>query len=391
MYRTLIILLLVIIAFIACKKLGYDPDPNNDLRSGYLQDTLYAVADSVINKGDAYTGLSDRVVIGKRDGFSAGFLINFSFLDTLSKIDTMYMQFTTLNSYGAGLYDNISAQIYSVDSTWGSFANQDARFRNPPIDKMEYVTQGNFTTQDSAISSFTIPLDFNNIWNADKDLITDSLTYNFYFQLGNGNENAMVELGSYLSNQFPVLIYKKTVNDTSVLDTVGAIASVSIFNYDRVNGTALNHSDETLIISSGIVTHSLIKFDFSGLPEDRIYYNATLELTEDAMNEYENRDNNSAISFQAVENLADTLYNPSNEFFDMTSSDGLTVTNSLNAQYTAEDFIQPLLNGQISNEWFEVQFSGETNVVSVKKYWGIKYPDKNMRPRLIINYLNPKK
>ena len=388
MDKILISLFLIIITSFACKNL--EPELDDESSSQYMQDTLYAIADSVISMSDVNTSVSTKILVGQRDGFSAGFLVYFAFTDTLSKIDSIYLQFTTVNSYGADLVNNISANIYSVDSVWGSAANTYERYRNPPIENMEFVTQGTFKTKDSSANTFSLPLDFNNIWYADNDLVTDSLVFNLYFQIGDGKENAIVELGSFISNQPPLLVYRKNTNDTTLIDTIEAIASAGIFNYDDLNGTALDYPDETVIISSGVRNHSLFKFNFESLPKDAIYYRAILELTEENMNEYENSDNNSSFVSKTIETLADSTYNPT-FIFAMESETGFTKTTNGYGALLGEQFIQPITNNDLKNDWIEIEFFYEDQDFSVKRYWGVENPDKNNRPKLIINYLNANK
>jgi len=391
MYKILFTLLLIILTSFACKKLAYDPDPNEVESNGnYLTDTLYAVADSVVNRSEIYTGVSNKFVLGQRDGLKAGFLVYFSFLDTMSNIDSVSVQFTTVNSYGADMTDEISTNIYSVDSIWGGAANQYSRYRNPPVEKMEFVTRGSFKTADSSTNVFRIPLDYNNIWIGYNDSLADTVRFNFFFQPETGNENAIVELGSYLNDQNPILIYRKMSPDTTTIDTIDALFGASIFNYDQVNGTAFNYPEETVLSSSGIVKHSLFKFDFSSLPENAIYYRARLQLTDDELNPYENRDNKSTFELGMVESYVDTVYNPSSTL-TMTSNDGLTQVTGASSHTFAENFIQPLINKDFENEWLEVGFFIEDEDFSIKRFWGVKCPDPEKRPKLIVDYLNANK
>ena len=64
--------------------------------------------------------------------------------------------------------------------------------------------------------------------------------------------------------------------------------------------------------------------------------------------------------------------------------DGETVTTT-NATYfggSAVDLAQSI---------DEIEFFYEDQDFSVKRYWGVENPDKNNRPKLIINYLNANK
>ena len=391
MNKILLTSLLIILTSFACKKLAYDPDPNEVESNGvYITDTLYAITDSVVNRSEIFTGFSEKFALGQRDGLKAGFLVYFAFLDTVENVDSVSVQFTTLNSYGTGTVDQVSANIYSVDSLWGGAANQYNRYRNPPVGKMEFVTRASFKTADSSNNVFRIPLDYNNIWIGYNDSLADTVRFNFFFQPETGNENTIVELGSYLSDQNPILIYRKVSEDTTVIDTIDAVLGATIFNYDPVNGTAFNYPDETVISSSGIIKHSLFKFDYSHLPENAIYYRARLQLSEDDMNPYENSDNKKTFELGMVENYADTVYNPSSTLI-MTSDEGLTEISGASSNTLAEDFIQPLINKDFGNQWLEVGFYIEDEDFSIKRFWGAKSPDPEKRPKLIIDYLNANK
>jgi len=391
MYKIVFSLIIIIAASFACKKLGYDDDPNDIASSGeYISDTLFAISDSVIQRTPIYTGFSEKFSLGQRDGLSAGFLVYFSFLDTVSNIDSVSVKFTTVNSYGADMVDKISTNIYSVDSIWGGAANQYNRYRNPPTEKMEFVTRGLFNTKDSSTTSFNIPLDFNNIWIGRNDSLADTVRFSLFFEPETGNENAIVELGSYLSTQNPILIYRKNSQDTTVIDTVNALLGASIYNYNETMGRAFDYSDENVIISSGIVKNSLFKFDFSTLPANAIYYRALLELSEDEINDYENSKNKSSLVLQTVESYADTVYNPTLTFL-MTSDDGFAKTSGSSTLSFAENFLQSLANNNVEHDWLEVAFLTPDEDFSIKKFWGVNSMDPEKRPKLIINYLNANK
>jgi len=382
MITRLTILFLIFITM-ACSSL----DPNNDPNSAYdqnngqiFEDTLYAFADSIYRGPYVSTNLTDKLAVGNVAGFQSGFLIKFVLLpesDTLN-IDSVYLHLITTNTYGENIPDQMEVDFFRVNAQWDLDVNQLDEWRNPPA--TEWITPGILKTQDSSISKISIPVDLFNEWR----LADDSLNYGLYCKIRDPLQNGILELGSVNSTQIPfVVYYTQSDSGTTIADTIIVTGDASIFNYDEMPGGALEKTDETILVSSGIITNSLLKFDYSSLPEKAIYYSADMILT-DYDNSLENDENKSAYLLWGMSSFTDTVFAPTSPFFMSRSGENVKI-NSTSSLNFAQGFFQELLNKSIENEWLLVSFDQVSQEFSVSRFWGAA-ADSSVAPKLIVRY-----
>lgn len=380
-----VILFLFLVAAWSCTTLDPNQDPNPsysvDGRYGnYTTDTLYAVADSVYRDTYPVTGFSDKLTVGNTGGLSAGFLINFLDLpaDTIS-VDSAFIKITTVNSFGSAAGEKIIVDFYTVLETWDSYSDTLSIWRNPPLN--QFVGQAEFSLKDSAVNTFRIPDELFRKWQTEDD----SLNTGLFARLNENYTDVVCEVGALSSSQIPILTYHTHTDTSSSIDTLLTSRDVTIFNYDEINGTALNHASQNLLISSGVVTNVLLRFNLDALPEGAVYYNADLILTDTGEITYENPANNSAFLIRPVEDLATESFNPDRTF--SLSSDGDKV--SLNGTFKtsmAEEVIQEIKNGVYRHDWFLFTFLNNDEELSVKTFFGAE-ADQSVAPKLVVKYL----
>ncbi len=390
-----IVSFLIVALFISCSNVDPNNDPNPlygmDGRYGsFVQDTIYAQADTVLKGKYLFTGLSSKLSMGEYDGMSSGFEIMYTILPPDSVIvDSVQLKFSTLNSFGPNANEVINGTMYRViDTLITDSVNISDIWRNP-LDPSFVSEIGpiSFKLQDSAVTSIELPLELFNDWRTNS-----SENNGLYFHPQ--EEDVIVELGSRNSSFDPILVfYTHNTEDSVIIDTLSSVSDASIFNYDDVNGSALNLENNKILVSSGNNSRSLLKFDMSGLPKNAIFYSTDLILTEDDSNPYENSENNTSFLLRPLEELTtsqdDFVFSP-NRVFSLISSDGFTKVLGTHKNDLSTDVVQAIGNGTLKNEWFLIEFFSNSDDLSVKRFWGVN-ADKAVSPKVIVKYLNANK
>jgi hypothetical protein len=389
------------IVLLACNDIDPNLSPNPDYTvqnryGNFTTDTLYAVDDSVLYRNDPNTFGTTKISVGKYGDFNSSFLIAFSndLLPTqeeITTIDSVEIEFTTINNFGEE--KNINVDIYRVDSPWRLAVNQDSLWKNR-TDSIEFISTEIMRYADSSKNTYSLPVDLFDRW---RNSTTDNrLNNGLYFTPSQGETGNIIELiSAFNNNQYvPNLTYfyrDTVIVDSVAIDSVIAIsipgeASASIFNYDKIHGSALAPEDDKIIISSGIVTKSLLKFNFSTLPENAIYYSADLQLFSADVNDYENEANNSGFVVNALEDIVGSSFTViPNRNYILEKKNNKTSFN-LFAEDFASEFIQSLQNKALSNKWLLTSFVFENREISVVKFFGSNSMQES-KPRLVIKYL----
>ncbi|KAA3609826.1 MAG: hypothetical protein D8M58_08730 [Calditrichaeota bacterium] len=392
-YRIVVLLTLGILY--SCSNVDPNEDPNplygTDNRYGsFVQDTIYAQADTVIRANFEHTGLTSKLSLGEFDGLSAGFEIKFNGLphDSIS-VDSVFLKFTTLNSFGPNAFDFINGTMYTIiDSFDTDSINTGMRWRDPL--NPQYVDEGtsrqvSFNLKDSSETSLDLSMEVFNGWR------TGTLeNYGLYFHPL--EEDVIVELGSFNSSLDPLLVYYTHIEDSVVKDTLYPETDGTIFNYDE-NGTALLKEADKIFVSSGVISKSFLKFNFDNIPDKAIMYSANIVLTEDDSNPVENPENSTSFFLKPLEEIVSDLdeieFNP-NITFSLTSDAGITDVLGAHKNSLSIDVVQEIRNGSVNSEWFQVDFSSDNDELSIKRFWGVN-ADKSVSPKMIVKYLNAKK
>jgi hypothetical protein len=382
---------IVILMLYSCSNVEPNSAPNplygKEGRYGnFVQDTIYAQADSVIRGKFLNTSLTAKLSLGEFDGLKAGFEITYNiFKDTALVVDSVYLKFSTANSFGPNANETVSAMMYQIiDSIDTDSINIQDIWRNPTEGAfLSEINAVQFNLADSAQTSVKLPNEIFEKWNVNNDE-----NYGLYFSPL--EEDVVLEINSRNSFIAPILVYYTHINDSVVIDTINTGRDATIFNYDELNGQALNFATNQIIVSSGIGSRALLKFDFSSLPENAIIFSADMVLTDDDTNPYENPDNSTSFLLKSVEEVAadedDFVYNPTRTF-SLRSDDGLTSILGTHKSDFATSVIQEIKNGALSNKWFTLEFINSVESLSVKRFLGAQ-ADKTQSPKVIIKYLN---
>ncbi|MCB0282768.1 MAG: hypothetical protein H6627_03850 [Calditrichae bacterium] len=380
-----IVLLLLILAAWSCTTLDPNQDPNPsytvDGRYGnYVSDTLYAIADSINPVGYAVTGFADKLIVGNLGGIDAGFLINFVDLpaDTVV-VDSAFVNLTTVNSFGNNATDKVDVEFYTVLETWDSYADTISTWRNPPLGEM--LGQVSIAIKDSSKNKLKIPDDVFYKWRSEND----SLNTGLYVKLSDSYKDVVCEFGSLSSSNVPFLTYHTHTDTSSLIDTMLTSRDVTIFNYDSFMSPALEHEENTILISSGVINNILLKFDLDQIPADAIYYSADLILTGTDKSDYENPENKSSFLLRPVEDITSGEYSP-NKSIGMIADGSEAIINGTYKSIFASDVIQEIKNGSYTHQWFSFSFLTTDEDLSVKYYYGAK-ADLSVAPKLIVKYL----
>ncbi len=393
-----IVSLLIVALFISCSNVEPNIDPNplygNDGRYGnFVQDTIYAKADSVFRGKYLNTSASTKLSLGEYDGMIAGFEISFvSFPADSIEVDSVYLKMSTLNSFGPNSGDVINSTMYKIQKSWVTddddltdSINVAEAWRNPTDGSFAAeIGPVDFFLEDSMETSILLPLETFNDWRINEDL-------NFGLYFHPTQEDIVVELGARTSSLNPMLVYYTHIDDSVIMDTIYVSSDASIYNYNE-NGSALNFDENMLIVSSGTISKMLLKFDLSGLPEKAIFYSTDIVLTEDDLNPYENPENATSLYLKPLEKLStnqdDFVFSP-NLTFSLSSDEGFSRVLGIYKNSLSTDVVQEIINGTVINDWFQIEFASNNDEISVKRFWGAK-ADKSLAPKLIVKYLNEK-
>ncbi len=398
-----ILLSTVILLINSCHDVDYNSEPNSevDLKERYgdfFIDTLWAISDSMVKKDDFPTYFYSKLSAGKYGGANVGFIVKFFeyglYLDTLNAIDSAFIQFTTQNTFGPDVDEEMSLEMYKYTSTLvNDSINVSDYWRNPTSENMEYLDLVTFNTQDSAKTYIEVPVELFEEWRTDEE------NGGLFFQMGESDDGGILELGSsFLSiAQQPRLIFYRNIIDTTnnadtlitVSDTMFTVINGTVFNYDETAGTALSRQEEEIFVSSGVTYNSLLKFDFNSLPDKAIFYSADLVLTVDESNEFDNPSSTSKLLILAVESIdnQDFSYLPSNSYLLDINETGLTAFNGTTNRSFAGEMLHGIKNDFFGNEWLELAPQNAAREFSVKKFYGAKAAGE-LAPRIIVKHFN---
>lgn len=375
------IIVLLFLAIISCTNLdpnfNTNPDFSKNGRYGDFKiDTLYAVKDSLFESSELNTNASVKLSLANMDGMKAAFVVRFINLPADSiPVSSVDFSFSTYSFFGDTTKQTAQVSLYKANKLWdlSSIVNQDDDWRTNPPD--ELISELTITLRDSAVNHVNIPLTLFNEWRTNPD----SLNYGLYLKLSDSEKNLVCEFNSINSAEHPVLRYSMA---TDSVDTVAATNDATIFDYDKLNGTAL--AGNQLFISSGIPYRTLIKFDLTNIPKDAIYYSTDVKIAEDDNNPYKNPNKTQSIAFRALSSLANEEFNPATVFGMGKNGDYLKLNTP---DLFGTRFTQQLVNDTFVNEWFVIQYLDEASDISKITLKGI---NSTQAPMLILKYFTNK-
>ncbi len=395
------IFLLILLFFLhSCANLDPNENPNSQFdasnRYGELKaDTLYAIDDTVMQVDYVSTGTSEKLNLADFGGLNASFFIKLTTLpDTLDKTIGVQLDFRTVEAYGSDVPDSVAVDIYTVNKTWSSLeVNTKDDFRdNPPTEFLESIY---FQTNDSVRTRYNIDMTLIEQWVANEET-----NNGLYFKPQPGQGEYALNLGALGSSQEPQLILASDLDSIIARDSISVGPDATLFSMNT-NAAALERGPHEIMMASGIPIRTFIKFDLKSLPSDAIYYYAYISLKDNEEDAYRNPGKSNQFRLRNIREASQNLETIDIDssfvvdferdfLLEQTSSSNSAVHRGFQREYFAENFLQPLKNGQVENEWFLIHYVDEGEDLSIKKYFGTDAPMVSNRPMLIVNYLNGK-
>jgi hypothetical protein len=363
------------------------------IQGAYVSDTLYAIQDTFILGSPVRTSSSQQLSVGKFQGMSSNFLINFVFFpaDTI-QLDSAYIEFTGAGNLGDGSLTSITVDAYKVLDQWGGNANQDEFWRTYTPNG-DLVYSGDLILCDSLKDSIKYKIPIDNATIKEWQQTDDSLQTGLYFTLSSGSGEAIAEIASFnttYNTNAPKLIFKRETDSTAVWDTLVVGDDLPIYP----DNDGIFQNTDNVYIASGNPVNSFVKFDLSKLPENIIIYSAELSADLDSSNSLVNSIQYPVFYLRVVSEANDDLSSytiDSSFYYDSRLNIAMTKeNNSLQlSEYTKNNFgqhlLQKIVNKEMNYEWFFIQYGIEWGVLSVERIMGIKNPPH--KERLIVKYI----
>ena len=200
----------------------------------------------------------------------------------------------------------------------------------------------------------------------------------------------------FFSTRVPrmVFVYHEAGKDSTISDTLVATLDASLIDYTG------NFDEDKIYISSGYTTRAFFEFDFDSIPKNANISSVNFFYDKDSLNSIINDNRSHNIYMRNVTTDFSTLpgYEIDSTFLYSVRhnillseefSSGLSLDDNLRAD-AGQYFVQDFINDFVQHGSFFLQYINEGADISVYAIKGVDYPDKAMRPRLIIEYfLNP--
>ena len=200
----------------------------------------------------------------------------------------------------------------------------------------------------------------------------------------------------FFSTRVPrmVFVYHEAGKDSTISDTLVATLDASLIDYTG------NFDEDKIYISSGYTTRAFFEFDFDSIPKNANISSVNFVYDKDSLNSIINDNRSQDFYMRNVTTDFSTLpgYEIDSTFLFSARhnivlseeySSGLSLDDNLRAA-AGQYFVQDFINDFVQHGSFFLQYINEGADISVYAIKGVDYPDKAMRPRLIIEYfLNP--
>jgi hypothetical protein len=350
-----------------------------------VTDTLYPVDETFVVKEPISTGTSSRLSLGRMENFEAFFLIRFDDLPPDSvELDSVRMQLQGRGKLALSEQNELSIEVHELNDEWDSAANTDEAWRN-------YVPGSPYRSLSISLEdslTYTIEIDNQLI----KKWQNEDQNFGLLFRAAALENQLIKEFGSFNSETSkPRLVYKRLANGSSSHDTLAAGLDATIFTY---SGSLFEEArqENHHVVSSGFVSRAFFKFDYSSIPKNILLSKAELHLPVAGENELLNPNKSQLFYLRSiVEAGADlsvdsTLNYDFNVNFVLSDEEGELVLSGDDAINFGQGYVQALVNGDLSHEWYSIQYLNENQSLSVMELLGTD-AIPNARPRLIIRYL----
>ena len=397
-----LVLLMLMLILTACQDPSPFKDEGKDILEAYGEirsDTLYALSDTFLVSGKVNTGNSVKLLLGSYQNFEARFLIKFAFLPPDSVImDELHLTISSAADFGdeTGFLEGM---VYRVTDSWVGSVNADPSW--------DYRSNIDYSPETSAAFSFghpdttlytdysiELPVKLVEIWqdttgdNQNHGILVDFTSAGFIREFSSRE--------GFFSSRVPrmVFVYHEAGKDSSISDTLVATLDASLIDYTG------NFNEDKIYVSSGYTTRAFFEFDFDSIPKNANISSVNFFYDKDSLNSITNDNRSHDIYLRNVTTDFSTLpgYEIDSTFLFSTRhniflseeySSGLSLDDNLRAN-AGQYFVQDFINEFVKHGSFFLQYKNEGTDISVYAIKGVDYPDKAMRPRLIIEYfLNP--
>ena len=300
-------------------------------------------------------------------------------------IDSVFLYLTTSGGTGNDVTGEINIDFYLPDSTWSFDVNQKEYWRT--LIPQNLIVSQSVSAKDSVKNRIKLPVTiFDNWENKNTGILLKS----------SGMFDYIVEFDAFSSGSAtdPFLVfYSGALADTIISPLVDA----SVFNYDPAQGNALEKSADNVLISSGVPTAALLRFDLESITPNSIIFDADIQLSIDVLNSIDFREDFTQVYVRSV--LSATP-----DFSDIEIDSSFTTRSVLNFTLSkvddgkklrlsgsdridfAKNFLQQVVNSDLESNFLYFHFVGDGDDASVLRFFNENQTDE-LKPKLFIKYL----
>ena len=217
------------------------------------------------------TGLSANLLVGKVLGYEARALLKFSPIpDTLKTVTVLSANLILNPGYRFGSPENVLA--FTVHKMTQGWTQTGVTWDSIATNSYESTVRGTFTRVVADSDSVAVSLDTSMVRNWLQVAGTEAI--HGVILVPTAASNTILGFRSFQSDNIPrlVVVYSKNGVQSTITLSAGQDAYVA----DIEN---LATDPGLLYVQAGVAYHSILRFDFSQVPEHAGIHRATLELT----------------------------------------------------------------------------------------------------------------
>ena len=370
----------------------HDIDGRNLSKTNIHRDTLYAINSRTVIGGRVTTALSTKLLLGAYKGFETRTLIQFGTIpsDTL-EIDSLVLVLTSLSNQGEAM-GPIRGTAYLVTADWPESVNEDEtwNWRDNISYLPEYSSSFEISAESSQLHSISLPAAMMKVW---QDTVGGSKNFGLLLDFNEADYiKQFSSVDALFSGQRPRLgfSYYNTSLDSTIHDSIFVAKDASLIEF---NGS---FDPQKIYIGSGISLRSFFEFDLSAIPASAALATMNFTARRDSLNSVYNPESKQNMYLRTVTTAFSEL--PSyqvdstftqNLYYTIELQNNVDQTLSIVNAYRgtgSQNFLQSIVNGEITYGSFMVQYKYEGEDVSVYAIKDGSGLDKNMKPALIVEY-----
>lgn len=335
--------------------------------------TTVAAASGTTFRKRVSTGSSGNLLVGKVLGYEARSLLSFSTIpDTLKSATVLSANLVLKPAYRFGPTENIlSFSVYKMNTGW---TEAGVRWDSVGTTSYEPTIRGEFAKAFADSDSVSVTLDPNLVSGWFQAAGSEPI---YGVVLVPTNESkTIVGFNSFQSAQtskIPYLIVKYSKGGTESTISFSAGQDAFVANIDNLA------SDPSLIyVQAGVAYRSIVKLDFSTIPQHVGIHDATLELTL-------KRSPSPPLNSHLVDSLFTRFYLSQ----DSTDNSLLLIGRRLDPNsdvysFTITPYVQRWINGRAN---FGLELNAWTEISSLDLFtFYSASADASLRPRLRVTY-----